>query len=112
MSDLLADSLVPIEIGTLRQHPERDANHIGQQVRAVEVAAQYQPARKGRADSINPVGMIKLRKFDGPREANCNYPKPRRRYVGIKKSKAEKYDQRPKRVAAVFGYEVRERKKP
>ena len=54
---------------------------------------------------------MKLQKLNGPREADGDETNPHRRGTGRNESKAEKYDKRPKRVSAVFGNEIRERKK-
>jgi hypothetical protein len=57
------------------------------------------------------MGVIKLQKLNGPREADGDETNPHRRATGINESKAEKYDKGPKRVSAVFGNEIRQWKK-
>src|SRR5690349_19225487 len=104
-------SLALVEIDAFRERPKPNANNVCQKVRAIESGAKDHPAKTGRAESVNPVGMIKLQKLNGPCEADGDQPDPDRRATGIGESNAEKYDQRPKRVPAVFSNKIRKWKK-
>src|SRR6185295_16672722 len=54
--------------------------------------------------------MIKLQKFNGPRETDGAQSNAYRRATVKSESQTEKHDQRPERVATVFSDEIRERK--
>ena len=56
----LVESLVLSEMNALGQRPKRNANHVGQKVRAVERRTKDHSTKEGCPDPIDPVGMIKL----------------------------------------------------
>jgi hypothetical protein len=57
------------------------------------------------------VGVIELQEFNGPRETDGDDNNPQSRTDVKNECETQKYDERPKRVSAVFGEEIREGKK-
>src|SRR6185295_5515098 len=91
-----------MKVDVLPQRPKGDANNVRNQIGAIERIAKHKSAETSCANRINPMGVTKLQKLNGPRKTNSAQSDSDRRASPKNESETEKHNERPKRISPVF----------